>query len=257
MKKLFLSIALFLLVAHKAPAATLCESFNVKIGLFDAAKVDVSYALGQTPSFFSKIKTSGVFDTFYSFEAKYNTTSLFKNNQYITQKYTQNTKSSSHNRTKTLIFDEKGVLKKRISTKDEFENAVDVTLPDFIPDAYDMQTVLLMMLQRLKDSDTCALNKTVFNSKKIYHISIEDEGVLTYQNKKSPFSGSARKCHAFIHQERVEKGDLLWQVSSERSIIFYVLKDQKTGLPFVPEVNIPSTPLGDLKAFASTYQIKD
>ena len=101
------------------------------------------------------------------------------------------------------------------------------------------------------------MSKTVFNSKKTYHINIEDEGTVFYQNKKTPFSGEARKCRAFIHQEKTEKGDLLWQVSSERSIIFYVLKDKKTGLSFVPEVNISSTPLGDLNAYATTYQTKD
>ena len=257
MKKLFLTIAAFFLLTCHANAATLFESFDVRIGIFDAAKVSISYTLGPNSAFFAEIKTSGVFDTFYSFMAQYNTSGTFEGNRYTTKGYTQTTKSSSHMRTKTLMFDEKGLLTKRISTKDDFENAFDVAKQNPLPDAYDMQTVLLMMLKKLQTENTCALNKTVFNSKKIYHISIEDEGAVDYQNKKSPYSGKARRCHAFIHQEKVEKGDLLWQVSSERSIIFYVLTDPKTGLFFVPEVNIPSTPLGDLKAFATNYKIKD
>lgn len=257
MKKLFLLTALLSALSIKANAATLSQNFDVRIGIFDAAKVSVSYTLGNNYTFSSEIKTSGMFDTFYSFNALYHTSGILRSNFFITKEYTQHTKSSSHIRTKKLVFDENGVIKKRISTKDDYENVVDVTLPDIIPDAYDIQTVLLMMLSKIQNNDTCALTKTVFNSKKIYHISIEDEGTTFYKNKKSPFSGNARKCHAFIHQEKTEKGDLLWQVSSERSIIFYVLKDEKTGLSFVPEVNISSTPLGDLNAFATTYQIKD
>ena len=257
MKKLFLLTAFLSALSIRANAATLTQSFDVRIGIFDAAKVNVSYTLGEQYTFSSEIKTSGMFDTFYSFNARYNTSGILKDNLFITKEYAQHTKSSSHRRTKKLVFDENGIIKKRISTKDDYENIVDVVLPDTTPDAYDIQTVLMMMLAKIQKDDTCALSKTVFNSKKIYHISIEDEGTVVYKNKKSPFSGKARKCHAFIHQEKTEKGDLLWQVSSERSIIFYVLKDKKTGLSYVPEVNISSTPLGDLNAFAATYQIKD
>jgi len=254
-KKLYLTAFLCLWASH-ATAATLQESFNVHIGFFDAAKVNISYTLGTNYNFSSEIVTSGLFDTFYSFKAQYKTSGILNNNQFITNDYHQSTKSSSHMRTKNLIFDEKGILKKRVSTKDEYEKSVDVTLPNPSPDAFDIQTVLLMMLSNLQNKNTCALNKTVFNSKKTYHISIEDEGITEYQNKKTPFKGKARKCRAFIHQEKTEKGDLLWQVSAERSILFYIMQDQTTGLFFVPEVNISSTPLGDLNAYAVTYQIR-
>lgn len=257
MKKLFLSAAFLFALSLRANAATLFETFDVRIGFFDAAKVSVAYSLGDNYAFSSEIQTSGMFDTFYSFKAQYNTFGILQNGAFITKNYHQSTKSSAHLRTKSLIFNEKGILQKRISTKDEYENAFDVVLPDTMPDAFDIQTVLLMMLSKIQKDDTCALNKTVFNSKKTYHISIEDEGITDYKSKKTPFAGNARKCRAFIHQEKTEKGDLLWQVSAERSIIFYVMQDQKTGLFFIPEVNISSTPLGDLNAYATTYQIKD
>ncbi|MBO7098107.1 MAG: hypothetical protein J6W11_05675, partial [Alphaproteobacteria bacterium] len=61
----------------------------------------------------------------------------------------------------------------------------------------------------------------------------------------------------FIHQEKAEKGDLLWQISAEKSIVLYLMKDEKTGLFFVPEIEISSTPLGDLKAYLKTYQLKE
>ena len=257
MKKLFLTAAFLSALSFHANAATLTQSFNVRIGFFDAAKVNVSYTLGTNYAFASEIQTSGMFDTFYSFRAHYNTSGVLRNKAFITKKYTQNTKSSAHMRTKSLIFNQGGILEKRLSSKDNDERSVDVILPASMPDAYDIQTVLLMMLSNLQNNNTCALTKTVFNSKKTYHISIEDEGTLSYKNKKTPFKGLARKCHAFIHQEKTEKGDLLWQVSAERSIVFYLMQDHKTGLYFVPEVNISSTPLGDLNAYATNYQIKD
>lgn len=254
-KKFYITIFLCGLFTS-SQAKMLTQNFDVQIGVFDAAKVKVAYNLSPDYTFFCDIQTAGLFDTFYSFNAQYTTKGEFKDNTYITKDYHQKTKSSAHIRTKRLAFDEKGILKYRVSSKDGVEKTVDVASV-LSADVYDLQTVLLMMLSKFEQTQSCNLQKTVFNSKKIYHIRIEDEGDVNYANKKTPFKGQAHKCQIFIHQEKAEKGDLLWQISAEKSIVFYLMKDEKTGLFFVPEIEISSTPLGDLKAYLKTYQLKE
>lgn len=231
-------------------AASLKQSFDVKIGLFDAAKVDVFYDLKDSNYLFkSNISTSGMFDNFYSFKAEYVTSGIINKGNFITQDYHQATKSSAHLRTKRLIFDKNGRLTQRQSSKDQDNKTVDIELPLKKTDIYDIQSVLLMMIKQFGQTDSCEMNKTVFNGKKIYHISLKDGGRTFFNDKKVKISGDAHKCSAFIHQDDAQKGDLLWQVSAERAIVFYLMKDKKTGLVFVPKIEIGSTPLGDLKAY--------
>ena len=236
--------------AFKANAAALSQNFDVKIGVFDAAKVNVTYHIDNGEYFFSsKMKTSGLFDSFYSFKAEYVTSSIFQDGNFISKDYRQSTQSSAHVRTKRLIFDQNGILLQRQSSKDDAMKIVDVQIPNTNIDTYDIQSVLLMMIENFIKSETCEMQKTVFNGKKTYHIRLKDEGRTLFNDKKVKISGDAHKCSAFIHQDGAEKGDLLWQVSAEKSIIFYLMKDKKTGLVFVPKIEIGSTPLGDLEAY--------
>lgn len=254
MKKTFYIILLLCGFFCKAHAVPLTQSYDIQIGVFDAAKVNFTYDLDPNYAFSSHIQTAGIFDTFYSFYAQYTTKGVFKNNMYITKDYHQKTKSSAHIRTKRLLFDENGILKYRVSSKDGDEKTVNVQLPLTSVDVYDLQTVLIMLLSTYQQTQSCNLQKTVFNSKKTYHIRVEDAGDVDYANKKTPFKGQAHKCRIFIHQEKAEKGDLLWQISAEKSIVFYLMKDAKTGLSYIPEIEISSTPLGDLKAYLKTYR---
>jgi len=249
---------LFFLITLKANASTIEQTLNVKIGVFDAAKVNISYTLtNEQYTFSSQIQTSGMFNTFYSFKADYLTTGLIKDTSFITQTYTQKTQTSAHNRTKQLKFDKNGLLKKRISSKDGLRRTVDITSPETKIDSFDIQTVLMMLIKNFKENKSCDLNRTVFNGKKIYHINLKDNGRTLFKDKKVPLKGQAYECTAFIHQENVEQGDLLWQVSSERSIKFYLMTDKTTALPFLVKMEITSTPLGKLEAYMMDLTIKD
>ena len=231
-------------------SASLKQTFDVQIGLFDAAKVNVFYQTGKNDYIFeTKMTTSGLFDKLYSFKADYRTSGFFQDDSFITTDYHQSTKSSAHLRTKKLIFDSNGILYQRQSSKDDAKKTVDVVLPSSLPDAFDLQTVLIMMIKQFQADSTCNLSKTVFNGKKTYHVRFEDDGATFFKDKNVHFTGQSHKCLAFIHQTNTEKGDLLWQVSAEKPIVFYLVKDAKTGLVFVPKIEIRSTPLGDLKAY--------
>ena len=256
-KRLLLTFLLCGIVSN-AKSASLSQTFDVEIGFFDAAKVNMSYTLNNSDYTFSAhMSTSGLFDTFYSFDAHYKTIGIIRPSHYITTDYTQKTKSASHLRTKQLIFDDNGVLIRRTSSKDEVKKTVDIDLPSFKVDAHDIQTVLIMLIKNFQTQNSCNLNKTVFNGKKTYHITLKDEGRVLYQNKKVKVSGTAHKCSAFIHQDNAQKGDLLWQTTAEKPILFYVMRDEKTGLIFVPEIEIASTPLGDLDAYMTDLTIED
>lgn len=258
MKKYLQILAATTLLSASANAASIKQTFKVEIGIFDAAIVDMSYRFeNDAYNFSSQIQTSGLFDTFYSFKANYLTSGIFADNSFITQNYEQHTKSSSHTRTKRLIFNKNGILKKRISSKDGVERKVNITLPEKLPDAFDIQTVLLMLITQFKQNNSCDLNRTVFNGKKTYHITIKDQGRILFKDKKVPLSGEAHKCAAFIHQGNTEKGDLLWQVSSERFINFYLMKDKTTELPYLVKMEIASTPLGKLEAYMTDLEIKE
>lgn len=257
MKK-YLILAILLFFAIKTSAATLEQSFAVEIGVFDAAKVNMSYTLTDTNyNFSSQIQTAGMFDSFYSFNASYITAGLVSDNDLITKKYHQTTKSSAHLRTKELIFNEHGLLTKRISTKDDEKKEVDIVIPQKKVDAFDIQTVLTLMIRNFAQTQSCDLNQTVFNGKKIYHITIKDSGRTLLRDSKLPVKGQAFECRAFIHQEKTEKGDLLWQVSSERSIKFYLMLDKASNLPFLAKMEIASTPLGKLEAYMTDLNIRE
>jgi len=256
MKKKFYGTLFLCFLSFAAKAATLKQSFDVKIGLFDAAKVDMSYSLSDSDySFSSKIKTSGLFDTLYEFKAEYLTTGMIDGEKWRASDYHQKTKTATHLRTKRLVFNRDGTLIQRQSAKDGAVKTVDVEIPDISIDAYDIQTALIMMIKTFQQNDSCALDKTIFNGKKVYHISLKDGGRVLFEDKKIKIKKEAHKCLAYIHQDGAEKGDLLWQVSAERPIVFYLMKDDQTGLPFVPKVEISSTPLGDLKASMTTMEI--
>lgn len=239
-------------------AATIEQTFQVEIGVFDAASVSFSYRLNpEDYSFSSQIKTSGLFDSFYSFQADYFTSGIVQNNIFITQKDTQKTVTSSHTRTKSLLFNDNGIPTRRISSKDGKSKEVDITLPSEKIDAFDIQTVLTMLIKNFQQKHSCDIHKTVFNGKKIYHITVKDSGRILFKDKKVPLSGEAYQCSAFIHQENAEKGDLLWQVSAERSIKFYLMTDKETSLPFPVKMEIASTPLGKLEAYMTDLNIKE
>ena len=258
MKKYIQIFALILLFSKNVSASMIEQTFKVEIGPFNAAIVKIAYQLtDQQYKFDSKINTSGIFDTFYTFKANYATAGLINEDRLITASYEQEAQSSSHIRKKKLLFDNNGILKGRTSSKDGIEKNVSIEPLKKHADCFDIQTALMMLITQFKNTKSCNMQKTIFNGKKIYHITLEDNGRILFKDKKVAISGEAHKCTAFIHQENVEEGDLLWQVSSERSINFYLMKDKITSLPFLLKVEIGTTPLGKLEAYMTDLKIKE
>ena len=258
MKKIICFLSFLLLISPFAKSKTLEQELNVEIGIFDAAKVVMSYSLDdRLYNFSSKVETSGLFAKLYYFSALYSSNGSVKNDSFIAKDYNYISKSKSHTRTKKLVFDEQGNLIERISSKDKKEKKVDINLGDKHFDFHDLQSVFAYLTKQLKESKFCDMQKEVFDGKKTYKVTIKDEGNVIINDEDVNYKGDAKKCSLFIKRVDFEEDDLLFNTTAERPIYFWVVQDQKTLMPYVAKIEIDSTPLGKLKAYTTNVNIKD
>ena len=193
------------LLPNCVQAATVEHRLNVGIGFFDAARVSMTYNLDkQSYEFASTVKTAGTFGKLYLFEALYSSEGIFKDGHTITRDYRYETKSSSHLRTKQLVFDENGVLDHRLSSKDGKPKRVEITLPDTPFDASDLQTVFASVARQIIDNNFCAMEKTVFDGKKNYKVVFKDEGYLLDQKN------FAKLCIRFLNSAPLQVSNNDW-----------------------------------------------
>ena len=50
--------------------------------------------------------------------------------------------------------------------------------------------------------------------------------------------------------------DLLWQLTSDKPVYFWILKDEKTNKPFIARILIEDTPLGQLNVYTTSINVK-
>ncbi len=233
-------------------AAGVEHKLNVRIGVFDAARVNMKYNLDKKNyQFTSQVATAGMFGKLYFFDATYSSSGLIKEGKIITKDYSYKTKSSSHDRTKQLVF-ENGVLDHRLSSLDGTPKRVEITLPETPFDASDMQSIFALLASQVKQNRFCDMEKTIFDGKKLYQIIIKDEGKEYFQDEEVPFSGPSLKCSIYIHNLDEEADyDLLLSTTAERPVYFWILEDKETKMPFLGKIEISSTPLGTLKAYTT------
>ena len=233
-------------------AAGIEHNLNVRIGLFDAARVNMKYKLDKNNyQFTSQVATAGIFGKLYFFDATYSSSGLIKDNKIITQDYSYKTKSSSHDRTKQLVF-ENGILDHRLSSLDGTPKRVEITLPETPFDASDMQSIFALLASQVTQNKFCDKEKTIFDGKKLYQVIIKDEGKEYFQDEEVPYSGMSLKCSIYIHNlDEEADNDLLLSTTSERPVYFWILEDKQTKMPFLGKIEIASTPLGTLKAYTT------
>ena len=258
MKKITYFLSFLLLFATSANSKTLEQKLNVNIGVFDAAKVIMTYSLDdKNYAFSSNVETNGLFAKLYYFNALYSTKGKILNNKFITQDYNYISKSKSHTRTKKLVFDEKGKLIERISTKNKKEKKVKINLANKNFDFNDLQSVFAYLTKQIKDNSLCSIQKDVFDGKKTYKISVKDEGFTLINEKDINYKGQAKKCSIIIKRTDSEDDDLLFSTTADRPINFWVADEQQTLMPFIVKIEIDSTPLGKVKAYTTDINVKD
>ena len=256
MKKITYFLSFLLLFALPVQSKTLEQDLNVNIGIFDAAKVTMTYSLdNKSYAFSSNVETAGLFAKLYYFSALYSTNGKILNNKFVAQNYSYTSKSGSNTRTKQLVFDDLGKLIERISAKNNKQKKVQIKIPDIKFDANDLQTIFAKLALQIKNHNFCAMEKEVYDGKKTYKISVKDEGKTTLNDQDISYTGEALKCSVFIKRTDTNDDDLLFNSTAERPIHIWIAYKQK--MPFVAKIEIDSTPLGKLKAYTTDVNVKD
>ncbi len=259
MKKTALLTLFFILSAHSAAAFTVEHDFTVILGMFNASATKFSYSLSpQNYAVSSEVKTAGVFDSLYPFKAVYSTTGKIKKNDMETTSYKYQSKSRFTKRSKELVYDDNGTPVYRISTKNDKAKKVEIDNNPDNKDTTDLQTVFAKLAKQYNDVKFCDSRMEVFDGKRRFDVIFKDEGFdeLT-PNDYSNIKGKAAKCSMFIDKLNSKDDDLLWELTSERPVYFWIMEDQSGKVPFIAKIAIDETPLGKLDVYAKNITVKD
>lgn len=260
MRKTALLFSFFLSLPFPANGMTVEHDFSVTLGMFDAGRTLFSYALSpENYSVNSEVSTAGVFDTLYPFKATYATNGKIRGKDFETASYKYQSQSRFSNRSKELIYNEKGIPVYRISSKNgkQKKAIIDQTLNN--KDTTDLQTVLAKLAKQYNDVKFCDSRMEVFDGKRRFSVIFKDEGAETLpKNKDYPLvSGSAAKCSMYIDKLNSKDDDLLWELTSQHPVYFWIIEDPKTKAPFIAKISVEDTPLGQLEIYAKEINIKE
>ena len=257
MKKITLFVAVILNFISSVKAAEVTHEFKVFIGPFDASRTTFSYTL--TPNSYSvksEVKTAGMFNSLYPFKAKYFTDGKIKNNQLETAHYHYSSQSRFNNRHKELVYNEQGIPVYRISGKNNKEKKVKLEDSPKNQGTTDLQTVFAELAKQYNEVRFCDSRMQVYDGKRRFDVIFQDEGKEEISaNEHSPYSGQATKCSIYIDKLGEKGDDLLWQLTSDRPIYFWILEHQ--GKPFIARVLVKETPLGRLEVYTSKVSVKE
>ncbi len=259
MKKALLTAIFVGLVISKAQAFSVEHQFKVGIGTFDASRTTFTYALTDKDySVQSQVKTNGFFDILYPFQARYSTTGIITKNGLETRSYHYDSQSRFNKRSKDLIYNEQGLPIHRISSKNGKEKKVNIEQSTDNKDTTDLQTVFAELAKQYNDVKFCDSRMQVFDGKRRFDVIFKDEGQEELSaDKNLPFSGKASKCSMYIDKLESEGDDLLWELTSDKPVYFWILKEEKSQKPFIAKIHIDDTPLGALNVYTTKVTIKD
>lgn len=259
MKKILLILVSIFCLNNEALAFSVRHDFTVFIGPFNASETSFTYALNPgSYAVFSKVKTFGFFDTLYPFEARYSTTGRIKNNNLETTSYQYQSQSRFTKRKKELIYNEQGVPVYRISSKNDKEKKVEITPDPQNKETTDLQTVFAELARQYNRLKFCDSRMEVFDGKRRFDIIFKDEGKEELAaNRFMPYGGTAGKCSMYIDKLDSDGDDLLWQITSDRPIYFWILEEETTKIPFIAKIHIDDTPLGKMDVYTTKVTVED
>lgn len=259
-KKAAFIFGLFSLFCRPVHAFSVEHNFTVILGVFNASKTNFEYTL--TPQKYqvqSSVSTFGLFDTLYPFKAIYSTAGSINKKDFETSSYKYQSQSRFTKRTKELVYNDQGIPLYRLSSKNDSEQKKVAIKKDLNnKDTTDLQTVFAKLSKQYNDVKFCDSRMEVFDGKRRFDVIFKDEGLeeLT-PNKYSPFKGQATKCSMYIDKLNSKEDDLLWELTSERPISFWILEDEAKKVPFIARIEIEETPLGKLNVYTQSIKVKD
>ncbi len=259
MKKILLTLFILFFSTTSALALSVEHSFSVHIGVFDASRTTFHYSL--TPNTYkvnSIVSTNGFFNSLYPFKAEYSSQGQINADKLKTQKYYYQSHSRFNTRHKELIYNNKGEPIYRISSKNGKEKKVEIEPQTNNSGTTDLQTVIAELALQYNRLNFCAARMEVFDGKRRYDVIFKDEGQDELPTHPlSPYSGTAAKCSMYIDKLSSQSDDLLWELTQDRPIYFWIMRDKQTQAPFIARISIKETPLGKLEVYTTQIKIKE
>ena len=260
MKKILLTIPfIFAIFIKSASAFTVEHNFAVILGVFNASDTRFSYSLSSDSyAVNSEVKTAGLFDSLYPFKALYSTTGKIKKDEFETTSYKYQSQSRFNKRSKELIYDNNGIPLYRISSKNDKSKKVDIENNINNNDTTDLQTVFAKLAKQYNEVKFCDSRMEVFDGKRRFSVIFKDEGIEEISaSEHSNIHGKAAKCSMYIDKLNSKEDDLLWELTSERPVYFWIMETSNKKIPFIAKISINETPLGKLDVYTKNITIKD
>lgn len=259
MRKILLSCLFLTGMGFEAQALTVEHDFTVILGMFNASDTHFRYSL--TPTSYkvnSEVATAGIFDTLYPFKAVYSTTGKINKKELETTSYKYQSQSRFTKRTKELIYDNNGNPLYRLSSKNNKQKKVSIDQKADNKNTTDLQTIFAKLAKQYNEVKFCDSRMEVFDGKRRFDVIFKDEGKENLKPEKYfKFSGSATKCSMYIDKLNAKDDDLLWELTSERPIYFWIMDDTKSKAPFIAKISVKETPLGKLDVYAKKITVKE
>lgn len=255
-KKIFLFLGL-MFWGMSCKAATLQQKFDVHIGIFDAAQIELVYQeTGVNFGIKTNVYTTHLFDTLYPFLGKYQSSGNFRLDKVVPKQYQTYTKSRNHVRTKKIFYDKNGIAYKRVSTKDDRVSEAMIGNVPKSCDAADLQSVFADLIRVVQLTQKCEIIREIYDGKKHYKVVVTDGGKEQryFEYLKKEDQGSL--CLVYIENIKNNNDNILWEVSADKPIKLWIRQDKITKIPYVLEIGIDSTPLGALKVVPTAVDIK-
>lgn len=259
MSKYIAFLLLLCIIPNSVSAFSVEHDFNVRLGVFNASDTTFTYALSPNDyAVSSKVATAGLFDTLYPFKAIYSTTGKIKANELETTSYKYESQSRFTKRTKELVYGNDGLPLYRISSKNDKEKKVEIKNDLNNKDTTDLQTVFAKLAKQYNSLKFCDSRMEVFDGKRRFSVIFKDEGKenisLTGDLK---IQGEAAKCSMYIDKLNSKDDDLLWELTSQHPVYFWIMEHPKHKVPFIAKIEVEDTPLGKLEVYSQNIKIKE
>ena len=256
-KKAIMALAVLFLLTTDAYAVAVKHHFDAIIGLFNASEADFTYSVDTAKyAVNSNISTKGLFDTLYPFAAEYSTSGKFDAGRMVTENYSYESQSRFTNRTKKVVY-QNGIPLQSITTKNGKKKVKQIKKRNDVDNTTDLQSVMAAMAEQYTKKQDCNAVKKVFDGKRRYNVIFKDLGQEELEESElSPFFGKAIKCSMYIDRLKEHGNDMLWKMTSESPVYFWIMNDKETNVPFIARVKVNDTPLGDLTVYTTNIEVQ-
>lgn len=173
-----------------------------------------------------------------------------------TRSYKYKSQSRFTSRSRELVYDRNGKPLYRLSAKNGKEKK-STSCPTPKQRHHRPANRFAELARQYNRFKFCDSRMEVFDGKRRYDVIFKDEGKELLNDETLPYKGEAVKCSMYIDSLGSSGDDLLWDVTQDEPIYFWIMEDGVRKLPFIAKIEIDSTPLGRLQVLTQNITIKD